>query len=66
VAAADAALATARSEVIGAEAELGTARATIERIEADIDDSALRTPRDGRPQYRTAEPGEVSPWAGAC
>ena len=59
VAAADAALATARSEVIGAEAELGTARATIERIQADIDDSALRTPRDGPAQYRTAEPGEV-------
>ena len=31
----------------------------IERIQADIDDSVLRSPRDGRVQYRVAEPGEV-------
>lgn len=59
VAAAEAALTTARSEAIGAQAELAAARATIERIQADIDDSLLRTPRDGRVQYRSAEPGEV-------
>ncbi len=35
------------------------ARATIERIQADIDDSVLRSPRDGRVQYRVAQPGEV-------
>ena len=59
VAAADAGLATARSEVLGAEAELSALLATIDRIQVDIDDSALRTPRDGRVQYRVAEPGEV-------
>jgi len=59
VAAAEAALATARSEVIGAQARLDFARASIQRIQADIDDSLLRSPRDGRVQYRPAEPGEV-------
>ncbi|EAB2293682.1 HlyD family efflux transporter periplasmic adaptor subunit [Salmonella enterica] len=29
------------------------------RIVADIDDSELKAPRDGRVQYRVAEPGEV-------
>lgn len=59
VAAAEAGLGTARSEVVGAEAAIEAARATIERIRADIDDSTLRAPRDGRIQYRVAEPGEV-------
>jgi HlyD family secretion protein len=59
VAAADAAFATAQSELIGAKAELDAARATVQRIQADIDDSLLRSPRDGRVQYRPAEPGEV-------
>jgi HlyD family secretion protein len=59
VAAADAALNAARAMVIGAEAAVDSTRATIERIQADIDDSQLRAPRDGRVQYRVAEPGEV-------
>jgi HlyD family secretion protein len=59
VAGAEAALGTARSEVIGAQAAVAATRATIERIQADIDDSTLRSPRDGRVQYRVAEPGEV-------
>ncbi|MGQ7114642.1 HlyD family efflux transporter periplasmic adaptor subunit, partial [Escherichia sp. TWPC-MK] len=29
------------------------------RFAADIDDSELKAPRDGRVQYRVAEPGEV-------
>ncbi|MFZ3121101.1 MAG: HlyD family efflux transporter periplasmic adaptor subunit, partial [Variovorax sp.] len=33
--------------------------ATIARIQADITDSALTAPRDGRVQYRVAQPGEV-------
>src|SRR3546814_3115012 len=32
---------------------------TIQRIQADIDDSVLKSPRDGRVQYRVAQPGEV-------
>src|SRR5690606_20947768 len=59
VASADAALATARSQVLQAESEVEAARATIERIQADIDDSILRAPRDGRIQFLVAQPGEV-------
>jgi HlyD family secretion protein len=33
--------------------------ATIARVEADIQDSLLKSPRDGRVQYRIAQPGEV-------
>jgi len=59
VASADAALATARSQVLQAESEVEAAHATIERIQADIDDSILRAPRDGRIQFLVAQPGEV-------
>jgi len=59
VSAADAAIGTARSQVIRAEANVEAVRATIQRIQADIDDSQLRSPRDGRVQYRVAQPGEV-------
>ncbi len=58
-AAAQAAIGRARSDVIAAEATVEAARATIQRIQADIDDSMLRSPRDGRVQYRVAQPGEV-------
>jgi HlyD family secretion protein len=64
VAAADAALGTAKSEVIEAHSEAEAVRATIRRIQADLDDSVLRSPRDGRVQYRVAEPGEVLPAGG--
>ena len=64
VAAAEAALGTARAQVIDARAAVEAARASIERIQADIDDSVLRSPRDGRVQYRVAEPGEVLPAGG--
>lgn len=59
VAASDAAIATARSQVIGARSNVDAVQATIRRIEADIVDSALKAPRDGRIQYRIAQPGEV-------
>ena len=59
VAAADAAIAAARSQVIDAQAEAEAERATIQRIRADIDDSTLISPRDGRVQYRVAQLGEV-------
>src|SRR5690606_31099231 len=56
VAAADAAIATAESDVIGAEAAVEAAEATIERIKADIADCELKSTRDGRVQYRIAQP----------
>jgi HlyD family secretion protein len=59
VAAADAAIGAAKSQVIDAEASVEAARATIQRIQADINDSVLVSPRDGRVQYRVAQLGEV-------
>ena len=57
--AAEATVATARSEVLGEQSAQKAVRETIRRIQADIDDSALKSPRDGRVQYRVAQPGEV-------
>ena len=59
VAATDAAIATAKSQVTQAEAAVEAAQSRIERLQVDIDDSTLKAPRDGRVQYRTAQPGEV-------
>ncbi|WP_435017990.1 HlyD family secretion protein [Tundrisphaera sp. TA3] len=59
LAAADAALASAKSQVVYTEASVDSAKAGIERIQADINDCILKAPRDGRVQYRVAEPGEV-------
>src|SRR5690606_3138147 len=64
LAAAEAAILTAETQVIGAESAVDAARATVERIQVDIEDSDLRSPRDGRVQYRIAEPGEVLPAGG--
>jgi HlyD family secretion protein len=59
VAGAEAAVTTAKSEGIQAEATVEAAQARIERIQADIKDSVLKSPRDGRVQFRIAQPGEV-------
>ncbi|OKY75118.1 MAG: glycoside hydrolase family 43 [Desulfobulbaceae bacterium DB1] len=59
VARTDAAIATAKSQVIGAQADVEAARAMLERIQADLEDSVLKAPREGRVQYRVAQPGEV-------
>jgi HlyD family secretion protein len=57
--AAQAAVTAAQAQVVGTHATIGAAEATIARIKADIDDSALTAPRDGRVQYRIAQSGEV-------
>jgi HlyD family secretion protein len=59
VAEAQFAIEVATSQVAEAQSALDAALATIERIEADIEDSILKSPRDGRVQYRVAQPGEV-------
>jgi HlyD family secretion protein len=59
LAAADAAISAADAQVVDAEAAVEAARAAIESIVADINDSTLKSPRDGRVQYRVAQPGEV-------
>ncbi len=64
LAAAQAAVTAAQSQVIGARAAVEAARADIAAIQADIDDSTLRAPREGRVQYRVAQPGEVLPAGG--
>ncbi|MEC9341835.1 MAG: HlyD family efflux transporter periplasmic adaptor subunit [Pseudomonadota bacterium] len=64
VAAAEAALGTARSRVVAAQVAVEAMRGTIARIAADIEDALLKAPRDGRVQYRVAQPGEVLPAGG--
>lgn len=59
VAATEAAISTAKSVVIQTEAAVVSSEAKIERIQADLDDSILTSPRNGRVQFRVAEPGEV-------
>ncbi|WP_113384673.1 HlyD family efflux transporter periplasmic adaptor subunit [Rhizobium sp. SYY.PMSO] len=59
LAAADAAINAAKAQVVDAEAAVDAAKAEIESIETDISDSTLKAPRDGRIQYRIAQPGEV-------
>ena len=58
-AAAEAAISSTRAQVVDAEASIDAARAAMESIKADINDSTLMTPRDGRVQFRVAQPGEV-------
>lgn len=59
LAASEAAIGAAKAQVVDARAAVDEARAAIETITADINDSTLRSPRDGRVQYRVAQTGEV-------
>lgn len=59
VAAMDSAIANARAQVGGAQSAVAAAQANLERIQADLDDAALKSPRDGRVQYIVARTGEV-------
>lgn len=59
VAASDAAIVSARAQIASAQSAGAAAQANIERIQADIDDTALKAPRDGRVQFRVAQVGEV-------
>lgn len=59
VLAAEAAVEAAKAQLSGARARVKASQATVERIAADIEDSRLVAPRDGRVQLRVAEPGEV-------
>lgn len=59
VAAAEAAIAAAKAQVVGARSSVDAAAATVARIDADLADSTLKAPRDGRVQVRVAQPGEV-------
>lgn len=59
VTAAQSAIAAAKAQVTGARSTVAALSATVARIEADITDSQLKAPLDGRVQYRIAQPGEV-------
>lgn len=59
VAASRATIDAAEAQVVGARSAVTAAQATVARIEADIQDAQLKAPRDGRVQYRIAQPGEV-------
>lgn len=59
VAASQAAITASRAQVVDAEAAVEAAQATIDSIKTEIDDSTLTSPRNGRVQYRIAQPGEV-------
>lgn len=56
---ADAAIAAARAQVTSAQSQVEAVDATLERIQAELDDSQLKAPRDGRVQFLIAQPGEV-------
>lgn len=59
LAASEAAVGAAEAAVVDAEAAVEAAKAAIDSITADINDATLVSPRDGRVQYRVAQPGEV-------
>ena len=58
-AAAKAAIAAAQAEVTGSDSSVAAAMATVQRIAVELQDSTLTAPRDGRVQFRLAQPGEV-------
>jgi len=59
VAAARSGIEAAKSQVVESQSLIEAAKATVARLKVDIDDRELKAPRDGRVQYRIAEPGEV-------
>ena len=54
-----AAVTAARADVVGAESNVKASEATIARVESDLADCLLLSPRSGRVQYLIAETGEV-------
>jgi HlyD family secretion protein len=59
VTAAEAGTKAAQAQAVGAGSSVEASVATVARVEADIQDSLLKSPRAGRVQYRIAQPGEV-------
>lgn len=56
---AQAGLEAARAQVVSADAAIDAAKAQAETIRANLDDSRLYAPIDGRVLYRLREPGEI-------
>ncbi|MAY60610.1 MAG: glycoside hydrolase family 43 [Rhizobiales bacterium] len=59
LAASKVAIGSAEAMIVDAQAAVEAAQASVARVEAQIADARLVAPRDGRVQYRLAEPGEV-------
>jgi HlyD family secretion protein len=59
VLAAQSAIITAKAQIVGAEADVEAMKAAVERIQADLEDSVLKAPIDGRVQFKVAQAGEV-------
>lgn len=57
--AAAASVVAARAQVTASRSQVAAAEAAVARIDADLTDSTLRAPRDGRVQFLIAQPGEV-------
>jgi HlyD family secretion protein len=58
-AASQATINAARSQVLEAQSKVVAAQAAETQLQAEIDDTELKAARDGRVQYRIAQPGEV-------
>ena len=54
-----AAVVAARAQVTASQSDVAAAEAAVARIDADLTDSTLKAPRDGRVQFLVAQPGEV-------
>jgi HlyD family secretion protein len=63
-AASQATINAARSQVLEAQSNVVAAQAAESRLQAEINDTELKAARDGRVQYRIAQPGEVVPAGG--
>jgi HlyD family secretion protein len=59
LAASQATIKAARSQVLEARSKVVAAQAAESQLQAEIDDTELKAARDGRVQYRIAQPGEV-------
>jgi HlyD family secretion protein len=57
-------LEAAKAQVASADAAIASAAAKIDKVKADIADTILKSPRNGRVEYRLVEPGEVIPAGG--
>lgn len=59
LAASQATISASRSQVLEAKSKIVAAQAAESQLQAEIDDTELKAARDGRVQYRIAQPGEV-------
>ena len=56
---AQAVVTSTKAQVTAGKAAVNAAQATVARIDADLQDSELKAPRDARVQFLVAQPGEV-------